>query len=127
MQVHVEEHVVRPLLALPAVGTHADVVEHRHASEELDVLECTRDSPTNDCARSRVEQALAVEANVAVVRCIETGDHVERRRLAGAVRPDQPDDLPRLHGERDGIERDDAAETLGDVVDFEESQGRGIA
>jgi len=34
----------------------------------------------------------------------------EEGRLAGAVRPDQPDDAPLRHLERHAVERDDAAE-----------------
>ena len=61
------------------------------------------------------EQRLAVELELAVVRRVEAGDDVERRRLAGAVRPDQARDLPRLDVERDAVEGDDAPEAQGDL------------
>ena len=43
-------------------------------------------------ARGRASE-LPVEADLAAVRGHEPHDRVQRRRLAGAVRPDQPDDL----------------------------------
>ena len=40
------------------------------------------------------EQDCAVEREVAGLRLVQARDHVEERRLAGAVRADQADDLP---------------------------------
>src|SRR5262249_60867852 len=100
--------------------------EHRQRPEELDVLERTRDPALDDAARPRPQQALAVETNVTAVRRVQPGDHVERRGLPGAVGPDQADDLSGADREGDAVERDDAAEALGDAADFEESHGRGV-
>ena len=51
------------------------------------------------------------------------GDHVEDGRLAGAVRPDQPDDGAFGDVERHAGDRAQAAEGLGDVADLEERHG----
>ena len=106
----------------PRAGVRADehVVEHRHRAEQLDVLERARDPATNDAVRRRAQQALAVEAQRAGVRLVEPGDHVEERGLAGAVRPDQADDLPRLDVERDIVDRDDPAEPPRHVANLEQ-------
>ena len=96
------------------------VVEHGHRPEELDVLERARDAAPDDAVRRRVQQALAVEVELARVGLVEPRDHVEERRLAGAVRADQPDDLALLDVERDVVDRDDAAEAAGDVADGEQ-------
>src|SRR5207247_7536454 len=96
----------------------------RHPSEELDVLERARDPALDDRTRRGVEESLTVEANVALVGGVEARDHIEGRRLAGTVRPDQPDDLPRLRRKGDSVERNDAAESLGDLFDLEEGQER---
>jgi hypothetical protein len=58
VQVDVEEHVLGGLLAVPRVRTDADVVQHGHAAEELDVLECARDAALDHAVRRHVEQAL---------------------------------------------------------------------
>ena len=55
---------------------------------------------------------------------VEPRDHVERRRLAGAVRPDQAEDRALLHLERDIVERDDAAEAQRGVLEREETHAR---
>ena len=59
---------------------------------------------------------LALEVQLAGVRAVEPGDHVERGGLAGAVRADQADDLALAHVERDVVQRDDAAEAAREVL-----------
>ena len=93
------------------------VLEHGHVLEEHDVLEGARDSESHDPVRRRSSQVLAVEEDAAAVRAIEPRDQIEERRLSGAVRPDQPDDLSLLQRKRDVGEGDDAAEPPRDVLD----------
>ena len=59
-------------------------------------------------------------STVARVGRVQARDDVERRRLAGAVRPDQARDLAFLDVERHAVEGDDAAEAQGDVPYLEE-------
>ena len=49
-------------------------------------------------------------------RLVDAGEHVEERRLAGAVRADQRDDLAARHGEVDVVDGDEAAELLADAA-----------
>ncbi len=49
-------------------------------------------------------------------RAVEPGEHVEERRLARAVGPDDRDDRALGDVERDVVDRRQAAEVLGDVV-----------
>src|SRR5205085_1046654 len=102
----------------------ADVLAHGHRVEELDVLERARDAAPDDPVRRRAEEAPAGQAELAGVGPVEAGDNVEERRLAGAVRPDQPDDLVLARVERDTVEGDDAAEAPADVLDVEEGGHR---
>src|SRR5581483_5238006 len=44
-------------------------------------------------------------------------EHAERRRLPGAVRAEEPDDLAALDGERDAAERDARTPALREPVD----------
>ena len=60
------------------------------------------------------------EADVAAGRRLFAKDHSDQRRLAGAVRPDEPADDAVRNGERDAVERDDAAEAYADVLDGEQ-------
>ncbi len=52
-------------------------------------------------------------------RVHEPADHVEKRRLAGAVRADDPDHFSRPDGHGDLVEREDPSEADGDVVNGE--------
>jgi hypothetical protein len=61
-----------------------------------------------------------VERDRAAVAFVEARQAVEERGLAGAVRSDQTDDLPRIDAERDAVQRDDAAEANGDIGDLEQ-------
>ena len=110
------------MLAAPGVRAHQDVLGDREALKQLDVLERPGDSAPHDAAGPDADQALAFEADVAGLRRVEPRDHVEDRRLAGAVRADQTDDLALGDRERDGVECDDPAEALADVVDLEQGQ-----
>src|SRR5205085_7182654 len=85
-----------------------------------DVLERPRDPLADDPMRRGAEQALAVERDLARVRPVEPGDQVEERRLAGAVRADQPADLAALDAERDVVDGDDAAEAPRHVLEREQ-------
>src|SRR5262249_44321112 len=85
VEVHVEEDVLWGLVSVTRVPADTHVVEHRHAAEELDVLEGARDAALDDAARRNVQEALAVEANLPLVRRVQPRDDVERRRLPRAV------------------------------------------
>src|SRR5207244_4494059 len=69
-------------------------------------------TPTRLWPRSRMSPASGRE---------RTRDTVKERGLARTVRPDQPDDLPRLDGDVDAGQRREPAEVLGDAADLEEA------
>jgi len=48
---------------------------------------------------------------------VEPRETIEQGGLAGAIRPDQAENLALMHVEGDAIERDDAAEHDADVAD----------
>src|SRR4029077_18644786 len=60
------------------------------------------------------------------VGLVEARDQVEERRLAGAVGPDQADDLALAHVERDVVDRDDPAEPSRHVLDREQGHGAAL-
>src|SRR5262249_54568986 len=104
------------------VRSDEDVVAHGHRREQLDVLERAGDPAADHAVWRRPEQAFVVEDGLAGVRLVEPRDDVERRRLASAVRPDQPGDLALLDRERDIAERDDAPEAPRDVDELKQRQ-----
>ena len=92
------------------MAADAHVVEHRQVAEQREVLEGAADADVGDAVRRPAQDAAALEQDVAGARRVEPAEAVEQRRLAGAVRADQAEDLALPHVERDVVERDDAAE-----------------
>src|SRR5262249_23408989 len=78
------------------------------------------EAEAGDLRHPPVRYLLAAEADRAFVDRMRPHDRVEQRRLAGAVGTDQADDAALLDGEADVPIRDDAAEALADVADFQE-------
>jgi hypothetical protein len=76
-----------------AVGRGHHVLPHGHVEEEAERLERPRDPLARDPVRIEPRDALAGEDDVAVGRLVDSRDEVEERRLAGAVRADDADDL----------------------------------
>jgi hypothetical protein len=72
--------------------------------------------------RSGFEQALSVEANLALVGRIERVITLNAVVLPAPFGPISPTISPASGGEGDGVEHNDAAEKLRDVVDFHERQ-----
>jgi hypothetical protein len=107
-------HVLR---ALQRADDH--VVEHRQPGERLDDLEGAPDAHRAHLVGPQPSDGTAPERDRALVRRIDAGDHVEHRRLAGAVRPDEPDDGALADLERSLRYRLQAAEGFRHAGDFE--------
>ena len=65
------------------------VLESRHLLEEADVLKRAADAALGDRMWRPTGDVLAVELDQPARRFVHAGEHVEERRLAGAVRTDQ--------------------------------------
>ena len=65
--------------------------------------------------------------DLAAGRLVQPGDHVEERRLARAVRPDQADDRALLDREVDPVDRHQAAEALGQAAYVEQVGHASVA
>ena len=101
-----------------AAGERADhhVLRHREARERLQDLERAGDAEVAEPIGSQTGHVGSGEAHRPGVRPDEAGDEIEERRLAGAVRPDQADDLPPADLERHVAIRVHAAEALRKAV-----------
>ena len=97
-----------------------DVLEDRELREQADVLERARDAALRDLIRLEADDALALEGDAARRRLIDARQHVEGRRLARAVRPDEADELAAVQMDveiRDGLK---AAEYFRDILGAQE-------
>src|SRR5437867_15178 len=103
-------------------GAADDILEHRHPTERAHELPGARDAETADALRTGVGDVGAREDDPSRVRVEVAGEAVEERGLAGAVRPDQPDDLARADREGDVLVGNEAAEALRDRAELEEGR-----
>ena len=97
-----------------------DIVERGEPAEHLGVLKGARDAASGDRLRLPREQIDTAKRHPASRRAVETGQHVEDRRLAGAIRTNQP--VQRAARNIDGQRLDgrQAAETLRHVSGLEQ-------
>jgi hypothetical protein len=82
-----------------AVGRRHDVLLDRHVQEEAQRLERARHAELRDPVRRQAHEVAAGEEDLAPVGPVDARDHVEERRLAGAVGADHADDLAFAHDE----------------------------
>ncbi len=127
-----EERIARGFHQLVVLG-HEQVLQHRHAGKQADVLEGAGnlgfggDLEIGQALEQELLSVAAGEADHAFGRLVETGDAVEHRGLAGAVGPDQRGDLaaPGLEGQvADG---DQPAELHRQMLDLEKRVVHGWA
>src|SRR5579862_2175623 len=105
---------LREVALQPRVHPDEDVLERRHVLEEADVLKGAPDAALRVRVRRLAGQVLVGEHDASRRRLVHAGEHVEERRLPGAVRADEADDRPAGHGEVDVVDRDEAAELLAE-------------
>src|SRR4051794_24811160 len=118
--VHAVEVLADALRVAARERAHLEVLEHGHAREDPPALGRLRDP---DLGHGVARQALdlrAVEHDPSGARRHDAGDRPQRRRLAGAVRADQRDDLTLVDLERDALERLDRAVEGVDVLHEED-------
>src|SRR5712691_2652980 len=99
----------------PREGAELQVLEHGHPREDPPAFRRLRDPQAHDAVGRERVQALAVEAHGAPAGPHGAEDRPQRRRLAGAVGPDERDDLTGRDGQRDAAERPDVAVVRVDV------------
>ena len=92
------------------------VVDHVEVREEPDVLERPRDTEARDSRRPLPDQLLALEPDGADLRPVYAVETVEDRRLPGAVRTDDREQLVVVDVERHPVERCHPAEAQGHVT-----------
>ena len=89
-----------------------DVLDHSHPGEQAEILERAGDAGLDQRVRLAPADVAAPEHDLAAVGAQEPGQQVERGRLAGAVRADQPGDAALPEPDAEVRDRSDAAEGL---------------
>jgi len=104
--------VGQPLAARTHTEAEGDVLEDAHVSEQRVML---KDEADVALAGMHAGRVVAVKGDRAGVRRLEAGDDTEQRRLAGAGRPEQRQQLAGVDLEVDAVDGDKIAEALGDA------------
>src|SRR5437588_850942 len=134
------EHGAHHIGMVVRIDPDHDVLEGGHQGEQPDVLERPADPEARDLEgtagpfhqreqrnRSRLEQLLALEPNGSVGGRVDPGDHVEERRLARSVRPDEAEDLALPDDEIDVVERAETPEHLRDPGGLQDGAHRACS
>ncbi len=100
-----------------------DVVQSRKVLEKADILKGPGDAPRRVGMSGLTHEILAAEENVPLRRLVDSGEHVEDRRLSGAVGADEPRQIALGEGNieiRHGLE---AAEGDAQMPHLEKGRG----
>src|SRR5262249_50934755 len=122
-EANARERVGDPFFALAFSETDqtrrvAEVIDGGHLIVEADGVGHVAD-PTLD--RKRLARGVEAEhAHVAAGNVGKPQQHQDRRRLAGAVRPEQPEDLTATDGEGDVIDSEGVAVSLGQTLGLDD-------
>src|SRR6185437_12922765 len=107
------------------VKRDANVVEHREARKQPDVLKRPRNAAFRDAIGLAACERLPGKADLALRRRVNAGDEIESRGLARAVWADESEQLPRANAHREVRNRREAAEPNRATIHFEQRLGFG--
>src|SRR5215217_3049773 len=119
-RVHPLDVLLNTGLVAAQVRPQHQVLEHRHAREDMPTLGRVRHAHRDDLLRRRLRDLAIVEADRTLARRCETRDRAQRGGFAGAVRADQRDALTVLHLDRDALEGLDVAVERVHILDLEQ-------
>ena len=100
-------------------GTDLEVLEHGHLREDPASLRHVTDPELDGLVCREARDVDAVEPERALGRVVQSRDHPERGRLAGAVRAEQGDDLTLIDRDREIVQGRDGAITDLHACHFE--------
>ncbi len=97
-----------------AAGLHRDahVLERRQVAEHAEDLERTAEPEADATVHRQMRDVVAIEHDPTGIRAEQSGQHVEQRGFAGAVRADQAVQPVGMHIELDIRRHDQRAESL---------------
>ena len=129
--VELVEQRIELLLALRLVGLDhlehgADIGLDRQAAKDRRFLRQVADAEPRPPVHRHRRDVVAVELDRALVGLHQPGDHVEDRRLARPVRPEQADRLAARHREARVMDDLPSAIGLGEVVGDEPAPSAGF-
>jgi hypothetical protein len=112
--------------AAPQLGTEEQRAGDGQVVAQRELLVDQRDAARDRVRRRPQHDRLAVDRDRAGVGAQHAGQHLHQRALAGAVPPDQGDDLAALQREVDAAQHRDAVERLADAPCGEQRRGHRV-
>jgi hypothetical protein len=107
---------------------HSQVLEHAERVDEPEILVHEAHAELAELPdRERQPHGLAVDPELTGLRLVEPGEHLDQRRLARAVLPEEAVDLPGEHVQVDAAQRLRPAEALRQAVEGQARMLRGVA
>src|SRR2546427_583796 len=106
---------------------NAEVLEDGHAGERLRDLKAPHDAEAGPLVSREARDVPAVEEDPPAIGRERARHAVDQGGLARPVRADEPEPFAGPHVKADSIEREEAAEALGDRVDLEQGRGGRLA
>jgi len=104
----------------PECQARDDVFQAGGRRQHAHKLEGARNAGLRDAVRRQHRDGPAFERDAAAVGRGSAGDKIERRRLAGTVGSDQPENFAAREREAQVIDGDEAAEGLAHVVEAQD-------
>ena len=121
------EPVGEDALAGLSLGRDQKILDERHLRERARDLEGAAEAVAKPRVRRLAARCAAPSSRIRAGRRLHrAGDEIEERRLAGAVRADQPDDLAAADRHRHPVDGRDAAEVPRDRADLEHGNQNGL-
>src|SRR5690606_11572093 len=114
------EHASDDASPADPVPPHVHVADDVGGRVHLEILERPGEAVLRGDVRLLALDLPAEEGHGAARRGNRAGDHVEARRLASAVRADEPGDAPGWELQRHAVERGHTAVALGEPVESED-------
>ena len=102
-----------------AVTAEADIVEHAQLMKQGRALKGPDQPQLGERAGFPARNVFPEIDDLAAGRRVEAADHVEGRRLAGAVGTDQAVDRARVHIEAEVVDGNDAAKGSNQIANLE--------
>lgn len=109
---------VQEIIADQVVHTDQHIFVDGHGPEQADILEGAAHPALGDAFGGQPVQALALVDDGAAVRAVHSGQHIKQRGFACSVGSDHGKDLALLHVQADLAQRLQAAEPLGEMLNF---------
>src|SRR6516162_38925 len=110
-----------PLFA--SLGGEADILPRGHLREKRGELKGAGDAALTDARGREPGDVLAGKTDAALARLEHPGYEVKQGRFAGAVRTDHGAHLALLDPHRYVVDRDEAAEVAGQLIELQQRHG----